>query len=59
LVDQRSNLGEKRLARIFLLLAHFDGVDMTAWFQTLVMRRWQEPIRIRRSLVAFHASQKS
>ncbi len=85
LVDQRCNPSEKRLARVLLLLAHFDGkitsdamipglnhetlagmVGTTRSRVCFFMNRFKEsgfidyesfndPIRIHRSLIAFHA----
>jgi CRP/FNR family cyclic AMP-dependent transcriptional regulator len=85
LVDQRCNRSEKRLARILLLLAHFDGrtspegvvpnishkmlaemVGTTRSRVSFFMKRFRDsglidyklhtqPIRIRRSLLAFQA----
>ena len=88
LVDQRCNFGKKRLARILLLFAHFDGqtaedavipnidhetlVEMVGTTRSRVcffMKRFRrsayidyrlytQPIRIRRSLIAFLAGPK-
>ena len=86
LLDQHCNPSEKRLARVLLILAHFDrGTTVDAVIPNLThealaemvgttrsrvchfmkrfrdsgfidYRRPTEPLRIRRSLVAFHAS---